>query len=325
MNPSSIREIDSAFRGALRLRLGLLGIAMLSAIALLRYSNGQTAVAAVNVAWALALAGALAWGHRVRNSSGVGTFMAAASVACSLARIHLLGEDGAAWLFPILLGTFAVTDRVHATVIAGIGVAYASVLLASMGDAEMAASMSVSLSLTCLVALVASTHVQSLRLRLEQLASRDALTGAGNRRALDDALAPLVVPGVGGDTAIALLDLDHFKRINDAHGHSAGDRVLVEFTALVRRVIRPGDRLFRFGGEEFVLVMPATSRNDALAVAERVNAAVRQGIRVRQGVVTVSIGVSLARLGDTVDALLARADAALYAAKSGGRDRVVLA
>lgn len=198
MNPSSIREIDSAFRRGLRLRLGLLGIVTLSCIAALRFDAGQVAAATVNVVWALALAAALVWLHRVRNSVGVGTFMAAVSVACSLARIHLLGATGVAWLFPILLGTFAVTARGPAAAIAGVGVVYASVLVFAFGDAEMAASVAISLALTYLVALVTATHVESLRLRLEQLASRDALTGAGNRRALDDALAPLIVPGVTG-------------------------------------------------------------------------------------------------------------------------------
>ena len=325
MTPSTLRDIDTSFRRALRLRLGLLGVVMLTLIACGRYAAGQPLAATVDIAWAVALVGALAWVRWVRNSVGVGSFMAAVSLASSLAKIHLLGADGVAWMFPVVLGTFAVTARLPAAILAGLGVAYGGVLVFVFADAEMAVASAVSLVLTYCVALVTTTHVESLRIRLEQLASRDALTGAGNRRALDDALTPLVAASVETDTAIALMDLDHFKHINDVHGHSAGDRVLVEFTALVRRMMRPGDRLFRFGGEEFVLLMPATSQADALGIAERVNAAVRQGIRLRQASVTVSIGLSLARIGDTVDALLARADGALYAAKSGGRDRVVLA
>lgn len=320
LNPSTIREIDSAFRGGLR--LGLLGIVVLSVIGLVRYAGGDVAVGTVNLVWATALGAALAWRRARGDSAAVGTFMAAVSMAGSLARIHLLGEAGMPWLFPIVLGIFAVTRPRPASVIAGVGVAYASVLTFAVAEAEMAAAGSISLLLTFLVARMATTHVESLRLRLEGLASLDALTGAGNRRGLDEALAPLLAEDAG-HTAVAIMDLDHFKAVNDRHGHATGDRVLVEFAALVRRLTRPQDRLFRFGGEEFVLVMPATNEDEALDVAQRLNRSVRDAIRVRQAPVTVSIGVALARIGESVDALLARADRALYTAKTAGRDRVV--
>jgi diguanylate cyclase (GGDEF)-like protein len=325
VNPSTVSEIDSAFRGALRLRLGQIGIVMLAAIAAIRYAAGQPAAATVDLVWAIALVGSLAWLRWVRNSAALGTFMAAVSVGGSLAKIHLLGATGVAWMFPIVLGTFAVTTRVPAGVVSGIGVAWATVAAFVSLGLEMALSVSISLGLTYVVALVTTTHVESLRLRLEGLASRDALTGAGNRRALDSALAPLLADDAAEGTALALMDLDHFKAVNDQHGHSTGDRVLVEFAALVRRLTRPQDRLFRFGGEEFVLVMPLTPTAEALEVARRVNDAVRATIHVRQSPVTVSIGLAFARAGESVDALLARADAALYAAKSGGRDRVEMA
>ncbi|TCZ89057.1 GGDEF domain-containing protein [Lysobacter sp. N42] len=297
---------------------------VLSGFGLLRFAAGQDAIGAIDLGWALAFVAALAW-RRVRgDSTAVGMFMAAVSMACSLARIHLLGASGIPWLFPIILGTFAVTAPRPASVIAGTGVAYASILLFAGADRETAASASISLVLTFMVARVTTTHVESLRLRLEGLASRDPLTGAGNRRGLDEALLPLLAADAG-ESAVALMDLDHFKVVNDRHGHATGDRVLVEFAALVRRLTRPQDRLFRYGGEEFVLVMPATSEQEARDVAERLGRAVRETIRVRHSPVTVSIGVALARSGEAVATLLGRADEALYAAKSGGRDRVVMA
>src|SRR3989344_5239000 len=163
-----------------------------------------------------------------------------------------------------------------------------------------------------------------LRAELELLATRDSLTNTLTRRYMDEACAielershRTVQP-----LAMLMLDLDHFKTINDTHGHQAGDRVLVEFAAKVQRCLRSKDLLGRFGGEEFALLLPNTPLDAALQVAERIRAAcVPQGNEVG---CTVSIGVTLSLpQNDSMDKLLARADAALYEAKNTGRNRVV--
>ena len=120
-----------------------------------------------------------------------------------------------------------------------------------------------------------------------------------------------------------MMDLDHFKVINDTHGHQAGDRVLVEFAAKVQSRLRNKEMLGRFGGEEFVVLLPNTPLDAALQVAERIRAGcVPQGKEVG---CTVSIGVTLGLpQGDSLDKMLARADAALYEAKNTGRNRVVV-
>ncbi len=125
----------------------------------------------------------------------------------------------------------------------------------------------------------------------------------------------------GRDLSLLAMDLDHFKSINDTYGHQAGDRVLIEFVADVKTLLRRHDQLGRFGGEEFVVLLPETNPDTALAIAERI----RVMMATRKSGCTVSIGVT-SRLNDsdTVDALLARADAAMYRAKSNGRNRVEL-
>ncbi|MGY4514811.1 diguanylate cyclase [Lysobacter sp. HA18] len=167
--------------------------------------------------------------------------------------------------------------------------------------------------------------------RLRVLALTDPLTGLANRRGLrrlaEDAFASAQADG--RPVSVVLLDLDHFKRVNDQHGHATGDVVLVEATRALAKVLRPQDRIGRTGGEEFVVVLPATRREDAIVIAERLRLAVAAldiQPQVPGLVVSTSAGVATsAPSDDRIDDLLGRADAALYRAKSAGRDRVVTA
>ncbi len=156
---------------------------------------------------------------------------------------------------------------------------------------------------------------------LERLAVTDPLTGLGNRRALDEALAEAVRED-GAGFSLILADIDHFKAINDRHGHAAGDAVLVALAGALGDAARPGDRLGRWGGEEFVILCPATDLTSAQALAESMRLRVAGTEIAGAGRRTCSFGVAERIAGESVDGLLARADAALYAAKHNGRDRV---
>jgi|APLak6261703504_1056268.scaffolds.fasta_scaffold02490_2 diguanylate cyclase (GGDEF)-like protein len=162
-----------------------------------------------------------------------------------------------------------------------------------------------------------------LRAEFEHLASHDSLTGALTRRALIDACERELERCQRKNHVMSLLmmDLDHFKSVNDSYGHLAGDHVLVEFVIHVTAMLRRPDRFGRFGGEEFIALLPETSLEDARIVAERIRARIADaGV---QPWCTVSIGAATSSADDaTVDALLARADAALYQAKAAGRNCV---
>lgn len=164
-----------------------------------------------------------------------------------------------------------------------------------------------------------------------EMAVTDGLTGLHNRRYLDSHLQTLVDRAVARRRPLSIMitDLDRFKSINDTHGHDGGDDVLREFAKRLRKNVRGIDLACRFGGEEFVVVMPDTDQQIAEKVAERIRASIAQtpfavGNSGTSIDVTVSVGVSsLRRTGDTVEELMKRADVALYEAKSGGRNRVV--
>lgn len=189
--------------------------------------------------------------------------------------------------------------------------------------------------------LLARVRTQIRRKRLQErlranyrrslsLALTDELTGLYNRRYvfahLNELLARL--PEGGSETAVMLFDIDHFKLVNDRHGHPAGDEVLRELADRALRQVRSVDLVGRLGGEEFIVVMPETSVGGAAVVAERFRAAVADEPFMLEGSkklrVTVSIGIAITGdRDDKLDDLLKRADDALYAAKNGGRNRVV--
>lgn len=163
-----------------------------------------------------------------------------------------------------------------------------------------------------------------LRGELEHLATHDSLTGALNRRALIDAceLELARCRRNHGVMALLMIDLDHFKAINDTHGHPVGDRVLIDFVARVKSLLRQPDRLGRFGGEEFVALLPVTPLNEARVVAERLRAMIEAKTEDLPPC-TVSIGVTVSRSDDAgLDEIISRADAALYQAKHAGRNRI---
>lgn len=167
---------------------------------------------------------------------------------------------------------------------------------------------------------------------LRQLATRDALTGLLNRRAFDALLSEEIdrARRLGHPLTLVLLDLDHFKTINDTHGHPAGDAVLAATARLLEAEVRTIDRVARIGGEEFAVLLMETSESEGLAIARRLAAAMRaRTVTVADGLaiaVTVSAGVAgLPAYGEAETGLMAMADKALYTAKRGGRDRAVLA
>ena len=196
------------------------------------------------------------------------------------------------------------------------------------GDDPWQAIYLTGLSLSVLLFAISMVLMASDRLRaaLEHLASRDSLTNALTRRHITAACHAELerCRRNGRRMALLIMDLDHFKAINDTHGHQAGDAVLVWFVNRVRSVLRPADQLGRFGGEEFVALLPEVSHQEACVVAERIRAIAQLDAPVAS--CSVSIGIAVSHGPDeTVDLLLARADTALYLAKAKGRNRAELA
>jgi diguanylate cyclase (GGDEF)-like protein len=164
-------------------------------------------------------------------------------------------------------------------------------------------------------------------MQMERLATIDYLTGLLNRRAFFERAesARMLAKRLREPIALMMLDIDHFKQLNDRFGHAGGDQALVVFANTAREMLRDHDIMGRLGGEEFALVLPGTDRDGALHAAERLRVAVKEARLDKSGndyAMTVSIGVVLVDPGEELTAALARADRALYLAKSSGRNRV---
>ena len=177
---------------------------------------------------------------------------------------------------------------------------------------------------------------QSLNAMQEELAetrqmlNEDALTGALNRRGLEQTLSREIARAQRTHTrlSVAMLDLDHFKRVNDEYGHEAGDQMLVHFTSLIRSVMRKSDALVRFGGEEFILLLPETDLRGAHFVLGRLQQVMARSplnYEKKQINTTFSAGVATLKPDENGHVLLRRADDAVYAAKNAGRNAIRLA
>lgn len=228
---------------------------------------------------------------------------------------HVVAEQGAYACLPLMSQGGAI-GVVHFQTIGAGALSEAIMLMANMFAEQVGLS------------------VANLRLReaLRDQSIRDPLTGLYNRRYLEETLERETRRAVRSENllGVLMLDLDHFKRFNDTYGHDAGDTVLRETAAFLVRSVRAEDIVCRFGGEEFVIILPMADIQTTQARAERIRSKLRELTILHQGkavgMVSVSVGVAeLPQHGTTPKTLLEAADAALYVAKREGRDRVVIA
>jgi diguanylate cyclase len=181
---------------------------------------------------------------------------------------------------------------------------------------------------------ISKVEINNLQQSLEAIRAEsltDPLTGLGNRKYFDRAVEDAVALAIkeGGPLSLLMFDIDHFKSFNDNYGHLTGDQVLRLVAMSLKQTIKGQDITARYGGEEFAVVLPNTAMRQALTVADHIRRAVmakelkKKSTGEILGRVTISVGVSILRPGDTTDSLIERADACLYAAKRNGRNRVI--
>ncbi len=306
------------------------GIVGIGPMAVFRLLEGSLLVAAVDGVAVLGVF-AIIWMVFVKRSVRVASIlMALVAVLATVATIVIRGGNQIIWLHPTLVAVFYLLRPKEGAVLSMLTIAAVLPTVFSNGTGGEIAIALASIIVTMCLSIAFAVMTGEQRRALEVITRRDALTGIGNRRALEEKLDSAI--GSVSDGAqpffLIMLDLDHFKAINDRYGHAAGDAVLREIAETIGANIRPTDACFRTGGEEFVVVANTPDLTRARQLGERLRESIETaqtglpaGTRVT---VTASLGLAEYQPGESRDALCKRADDAMYQAKREGRNRLQL-
>ncbi|WP_414674598.1 GGDEF domain-containing protein [Marinobacter sp.] len=320
-------RLSTDFRLSIITLLGASAVLGITPFAVMRFLQDNLLAGLVDTTILLGICGGVVYAWLTGDTRRSGLVLAVTACGGAVMVGMVVGEPGLFWLYPCLVTTFFLAHPRIAIVLN-----IASVLaLMIHGEAFRSSIQMWTFAATTVVvsacAYVFAHRNHNQRQRLEHLATIDPLTGIKNRRSMDQELdlAAANAERTGLPCALALLDIDHFKKINDEHGHGVGDEVLVDMVTLLQQNTRKSDQLFRFGGEEFVLLLSGVDGVSLKAVMSNLQQVLRKYMTHPGGSVTASFGVAQLIHGESVESWLGRADTALYEAKESGRDRIVFA
>jgi len=262
-----------------------------------------------------------------RRTRTVGIIMAVGFICVALMSTLLLGIKEIFWAFPALMVAFFMLDTKQATILTGGFVGCFLAIVWHQLPAIYLAKICLTLTVTVLLANAFSLTNRRQLESLRRLAHVDPLTGAGNRRAQNLKLdaGNAMFHRSTSPVSLLIIDIDHFKRVNDTYGHILGGQLLIDLCELLDCHTRASESLYRYGGEEFVLVAEQTALDEAVHLAEKLRIQTAQEAFASGIALTISIGVAQLERGESREGWLGRADSALYRAKGGGRNRVVVA
>lgn len=318
-------NVSKDFQLTIVLLYGFFSAAVITPFAIYRFMTGAYAVAALDATLVLLIAGIVFYGWKFGKTERTGRVLVVIGGFGALLSSEMLGVVGLFWMYVAIVANFFLTTNLRfATVFTVLIMILLAVTGKSFENSAQLWSFLATGSLIALLSYIIAQQYSLQRRRLEHLATIDPLTGALNRRSMEQELQMAVEEYARSHApmAVILMDIDHFKLINDRCGHEKGDQVLQAFASLVMQNTRHIDRFFRYGGEEFLLLLKSSQADEAIAIAEKIRAVVAiNDADVLQGV-TVSLGLATACAGETVEQWTSRADAALYTAKNQGRNRV---
>jgi diguanylate cyclase (GGDEF)-like protein len=298
--------------------------------AMFRLFQGYYSVALVEIAVIVVSIATAAYAWLTGSTKTAGIVIAVLLPLADVSLSLFVGLDAALWIFPITLFVFYLAPPPLALtliLVALLGFAGQQLLLDRelFGTPNQMASFLVSGVAAAIFSYLFAVRSSVQRKQLIRLATIDPLTDLYNRRALDDELKSALSARdrYQRSYGMIVLDLDRFKELNDQLGHAEGDRVLREFADMISKSIRKSDRAFRYGGDEFVVLLPDADRHGLRRVAESIVENVRTSVN-SSVTVEASAGAALLREEDDHDSWNRRADRCLYAAKEAGRNQVVL-
>ncbi len=262
--------------------------------------------------------------RRVIFASGL---LCAIVITAIVVSIYIKGIEQSYWLYPICISFFYLLKPRLGIIYSLITIILVLPVINQSGNLLILGQMLVPLTITIVFAYIFSKEMANQRNLLQEQATKDPLTGIGNRRALSEKMDQLIAlfQRTGNKVSLLLIDADHFKIINDTYGHNTGDLYLIEMTKVIKSRIRISDSLYRFGGEEFIVVAENAGIKDALILAEELRATIQSHKIKSDKIVTISIGVAELKSNETDEQWIKRADIALYKAKDLGRNTVCAA
>lgn len=307
--------------------LGLTTVLTLAIFAVYRALHGQWAAASIDFGIVVLIGGPVLYALRTGRTIGPGMLLCTTnSLGCAVA-CYVIGPASLPWVYLVLMTNFFIAGPRQALVFNLLLTLVLLFLPHMFGLPVDRMSAAVVAALVTLFAYLFALRVSSDHQVLEELASLDVLTGLPNRRMMERALEEAMMLQRAGKRRHGLLiaDIDRFKEVNDTHGHAAGDAAIADLGAILKFEMRKHDRVFRFGGEEFVMLLDVDTPEDLRAASERLRQAVRNGLRGPAGRITVSLGGAMAGEEERWQEWFSLADEALYRAKNSGRDSSVIA
>lgn len=295
--------------------------------AVMRWLAADWAIAIIDTVIVLALAGLGAYAYRTRRIRSASLLIAVLCVGGTLITVQMRGPHQVYWAYPSLMTCFYLLRPREALALTLAMAAVLAVQLVGIVEPLRAAAVTVTILLTTAFAFAFSILNNRQQDEFLRLATLDPLTGVGNRRAFLAKLSEVIAhfERTSMPSSLVLLDIDHFKRINDLHGHAAGDEILRRIAHRIESRVRLTDGLFRIGGEEFVVIAAGEPLDGARQLAEQLRETVETNEPVPGIPVTVSIGVAEIRRDESHEDWLDRADEAMYSAKRSGRNMVRVA
>lgn len=311
----------------LPLILSAAGVLGVSPFMVLRYMQGEWVAAVVDTIIVIGFLGLGIYVYRTRRVEVASIAISVFCIAGVISTVYIIGPQQMYWAYPAIMAVFYLVRPRIAIVLVMVTVAAVAPRLIGHADTHVTTTVLVTIVVMSSFAFAFSLITNRQREQLVRLATKDPLTGAGNRRALDDKLNEIVNASKrsGSSASMLLLDLDHFKKVNDAHGHAVGDQILKRITEIINLRIRVTDSLYRVGGEEFVVVLEGQVLDRAAHLSEQLRTLVEANELVPDQPVTISLGVAELRRDESADDWLHRADEALYRAKRAGRNSTEVA
>jgi len=262
--------------------------------------------------------------NKVKNASLVLILLA---LMANVISFYMKGISQVGWIYPAMLAAYYIMSPKKGLLVNFIMLSFYIPKLIQSQEVVNLSTILVTIVITNMIAYVFASGLRKQELMLTKLASEDYLTGTGNRRALSTKLESLHRSLRNHDktATIVLLDLDHFKKVNDKHGHIKGDEVLIRIADILKCFYQNNEMIFRYGGEEFLILCPNVNIDMAFDLGEQLREMIKQNIIIDGHEQTISLGVAEYVKEESNDDWIHRVDLALYQAKNQGRDRIIKA